>query len=445
MKAREVALRLLLSWEAEGKYANLALQSPLFSSLSEQERGLATTLFYTAVERRITLDHLIGAWSARPADSLSAHTRALLHIGLTQLLYLDRIPVHAAVSETVTLAAHAGERSLVNAILRRAARERDALPLPKREKNLVRYLSVAHSFPPPLVRFFLEGFGEETAEELLRAFNRPAPLTLRVNTCRVTREALLLRLCEAGIHATPTVYADTGIRVSDPIPPAKLPGYAEGYFFVQDEASQLATAALAPRAGERVIDVCAAPGGKSLSAAIAMGDGGELIAMDLYESKCSLIEASAERLGLRSVHVRAHDATAPCEALVGTADRVICDVPCSGLGVLGKKPDLRYKEAEALDRLPALALDILTSSAAYLKAGGVLVYSTCTLAEAENRAVVDAFLREHEEFSLVPRTAGSLYLDGGDLTLLPHVHGTDGFYIAHLRRDGCCSDKKGDL
>ncbi len=433
MNAREVAVRLLLDWEENGKYANLSLQSPLYSALSEKDRSLVTTLFYTAVERKITLDYYIGVLTGGSAEALAAHTRALLRIGLVQLLYLDRMPPHAAVSQTVQICAHVGERRLVNAVLRRAARERDALPLPPKEKNLARHLSVAYSFPLPLVRFFLAEYAEQT-EALLCAFNRTAPLTLCVNTLRIGREALLDEFQRAGIRAEPTVHVTTGIRVLSDTPVSALPGYREGWFFVQDEASQIQGALLAPQRGERVIDVCAAPGGKSLAAAIAMGDSGEVLSADLHESKCSLIRESAARLGLRCIRVLARDATQRCDEWVDTADRVICDVPCSGLGVLGKKPDLRYKDLEATERLPALARSILKSSACYVKRGGVLIYSTCTLSQKENREVVDAFLREHTDFFLEPFTVGDVVLSDGTRTLLPHMDGTDGFYLARLRR-----------
>ena len=433
MNAREVAVRLLLDWEENEKYANLSLQSPLYSALQGKDKSLVTTLFYTAVERKITLDYLIGVLTNGSAEALSSHTRALLRIGLVQLLYLDRMPQHAAVSQTVELSSHIGERRLVNAVLRRAAREKDALPMPPREKNLARHLSVAYSFPLPLVRFFLAEYGEET-EALLSAFNVRAPLTLCVNTLRIGRDTLLDELRRCGIEAEPTRHVPTGIRVLTDCPVATLPGYREGWFFVQDEASQIQGALLEAKPGERIIDVCAAPGGKSLAAAIAMKNSGEVLAADLHESKCSLIRESAARLGLSSVKVCARDATALCEAWIDLADRVICDVPCSGLGVLGKKPDLRYKDLEATERLPSLARTILSNSARYVKRGGVLIYSTCTLSKKENREVVDAFLEEHTEFSLEPFTVGDVELADGTRTLLPHKDGTDGFYLARLRR-----------
>ena len=437
MTPRELALKLLIEWEENDKYANLSLQSPAFSSMSEQDKAFVTTLFYTTVERKITLDYLIGAFTDGAAARLSVHTRAVLRLGLSQVLFHDRIPSFAAVSATVDLCTNVGERRLVNAVLRRAVRERGALPFPSRDKNEARYLSIVYSFPLPLVRYFLSCYGEQT-EALLSAFNGVAPLTVTVNTCRTTREALIERFRAVGLSAEPAGPSPLGVRIAGDAVVSRLPGYREGHFFVQDEASRSACAVLAPRSGERIIDVCAAPGGKSFCAAIAAGDGAEVLSFDVHESKCSLIRDGARRLGLSSIRVSARDATVPDTALLGTADRVICDAPCSGLGVLGKKPDLRYKDTESWKRLPPLALSILTESARYVKAGGVLVYSTCTLNEAENRAVVDAFLREHADFYLSPFAVGTHDGADGTLTLLPHRDQTDGFYIAKLcrRMDG---------
>ncbi len=436
MTPRAFVVKLLIDWEENQKYANLSLQSPAFSALNDQDKAFVTALFYTSVERKITLDHMIGAFTGDAASRLSVHTRAVLRVGLAQLLFHDRIPPFAAVSATVDVCTNVGERRLVNAVLRRAQRERDALPYPSRDKNEARYLSVLYSFPLPLVRYFLSRYGAQT-EPLLAAFNRVAPLTLTVNTTRISPDAFVAALAADGVRAEQT---PLGVRVLDDLPPTRLAGYAQGHFFVQDEASRVAVAALGAQAGERVIDVCAAPGGKSFGIAIAAEDAAEVLSFDIHSSKCSLIADGARRLGLRCVRAAVHDATQTDPSLVQTADRVLCDVPCSGLGVLGKKPDLRYKDTASWEALPALAQQILTASARYVKAGGVLVYSTCTLREEENRAVVDAFLHEHADFTLQPFSIPPYEGADGTLTLLPHRDGTDGFYIAKLRRLGGSED-----
>ncbi|MCQ2413368.1 MAG: 16S rRNA (cytosine(967)-C(5))-methyltransferase RsmB [Clostridia bacterium] len=437
MNIREIVVRLLDDYENSGKYVNLSLNSHLLDGLDTADRGRVTNLLYTSVEHKITLDYAVTTWGARSRDAIDSHTLNVLRVGLCGLFYQDRIPAFASVNETVKLARHPGERAFINALLRRAAAEKEAgnfLPLPDRKKNPARYLSVAYSFPLPTVRLFISLYGEDGAERLLARFNEKPSLTVTVNTEKTDREGYLKKLNREGIAAERTKFSPNGIRIPDSQNPKALPGFGDGEFFVQDEASQIHGMILAPAPGMRVIDVCAAPGGKSFAAALSMKNKGEVISFDLHENKLSLIENGARRLGLSVVRTEARDALEPDETLFGTADRVVCDVPCSGLGVLGKKPDLRYKEETALDTLPELALGILTASANYLKADGVLLYSTCTLNPKENRAVVDAFLAEHPEFTLVPFAVGQKNCPDGDLTLLPHEDGTDGFYIAKLQR-----------
>ena len=428
MSVRHTALALLLALEERGGFANLLLSDAVIDRAGE-DAPLLTALFYGTVERRLTLDYAIGVLAARDTESLSPHTRNLLRLGLYQI-YFMRIPPHAATDKTVSMGENKGERALVNAVLRRAARE--PLPLPP-EGREARHLSVKHSFPLSTVRHFLSLYGKEETEALLSAFNRVSPLTVTVNGAKTTREDYLSRLADANIDASPAPYARASVRLSASVSPEKLPGFSEGLFLVQDEASALAAEALGAVEGDLIVDVCSAPGGKILSAASQMGGKGSFYAFDLHESKLSLIKESALRLGI-PVTVRACDATVGCEALFGKADRVICDVPCSGLGVLGKKPDLRYREKS--DTLAPLGLEILNTSAKYLKSGGVLLYSTCTLSPDENEENVRRFLAAHSEFAPVDFSfAGNLQSTDGCLTLLPHKHGTDGFFMAKLKKN----------
>ncbi len=433
MDVRQIALKLLDEYRGGDTYINLSLSSHLTDGLSAENRSFLTSLLYTVIERKITLDHYIGYLTSRAPSEISNRALDVLRIGLCQILYFDRIPDFAAVNETVKLAGNDGERAFVNGVLRRAVREKETLPLPPREKNVKRYLSVRYSVPQKTVGLFCRVLGDEGAEELLKAFSTRPPLTLRVHTEKIGRDAYLSLLKENGIEAAPTAVSDVGVRVYASVPPRDLPGFSDGLFFVQDEAGQIEGRVLDPRPGQRVVDVCCAPGGKSFDAAIRMGEG-EVVSLDLHESKLSLVRDGAARLGLSSVlRVSAHDGEIAREDLVGTADRVICDVPCSGLGVLWKKPDLRYADFSRTEELPKLALSILTASAAYLKDGGVLVYSTCTLNPAENEDVKNAFLRSHPDFTAEPFDVGGKAADG-DYTFYPHIDGTDGFYIAKLRK-----------
>ena len=435
MKIRKIALRLLSDYESRGAYSNLALSSHLVDPLTVSERATLTALFYTTVERKLTLDYYIGALAGRSVEDLDPYTRNVLRLGLCQIVYMDRIPDYAAVNETVKLGRGGGERALLNGVLRRAVKEKDSLPLPPKEKNYHRYLSLKHSIPLWIVRHAFSLFDEEEAVRYLESVNEKPPLTVTVNTTKISRDDYLRALLHAGISAEATKRSPTGVRILDPIQPKGLYGYTDGLFFVQDEASALVALALDARAGERVIDVCACPGGKSFGAALTMGDVGEVLAMDLHESKLPLVEDGARRLGLSSVRVMAHDATAADESLIGSADRLICDVPCSGLGVLWKKPDLRYKSEESVGALPALSLSILNESVRYLKRGGTMVFSTCTTRREENEEVLAAFLDAHPEMSRVPFSDGLCEYKDGVCRTFAHRDGCDGFFIAKLQKN----------
>lgn len=434
MNIRKIALKLLLEHEGNKTFVNLSLQNHITDKLSGEQRALLTALLYTTVEHKITLDYLIGALASRSPDALDEVTRGILRLGLCQLLYMKKIPGFAAVNETVKLCRNDGERRLVNFVLREALRRGDALPYPPREKNAARYLSVFHSVPLWIVKTLIRELGEDGAEQYLIAINREAPLTLSVNTTKISRDDYAALLDGAGIRYEKTERSPLGLRILDHVRVPELVGFGEGYFFVQDEASQLVSLVLSPEEGERVIDTCACPGGKSFGAAILSRDKAEILSFDLHESKLSLVSDSAKRLGLSSIRAEMHDATSPKEDLIGSADRVICDVPCSGLGVLSKKPDLRYKAEDSAAPLAALGYDILCASSAYLRSGGVLVFSTCTVRREENEDVVERFLREHPEFSLEGFSIGAHSYPDGKLRTYPHIDGTDGFFIAKLRR-----------
>lgn len=429
MNARALCLKLLCALEERGGFANLLLSDNVLEAAGDDGPFL-TALFYGTVERRLTLDYLLARFAGRGVDEISPTARRILHIGLYQLFFMN-IPPHAAVSQTVALASLKSERGFINAVLRAASRE-DRMPLPPRER-VAKHLSVKHSFPLPTVKRFLSMYGESDTEALLSYYNITAPLCLRARDEK-TRDSLLVRYRDDGIAAEKTPYAPAGLRVLSSVPPTSLYGYREGLFFVQDEASQISTEVLAPESGNTVVDVCACPGGKSFGAALGAKGEGVFYAFDLYQSKLPLIESGASRLSL-PVTVRCVDATKGDKTLSGCADRVICDVPCSGLGVLGKKPDLRYREIN--EDLSKLQYIILCRAAEYVKAGGVMVYSTCTLLKEENEENVLRFLSEHPDFESEDfSVAGDRRLDSrnGMLTLLPHLHGTDGFFIARLRK-----------
>ena len=431
---RELALRLLCEWETEGKYLNLAVGSHLLDGISREERASITALLYTTVERKLSYDYYRCAMSGRSLSQIEPHPQNILRLGLCQILDMQSIPDFAAVNESVKLASTPGERSFVNGILRAAARRKDDLPMPPVEKNYRRYLSVKYSFPLATVKHFDNLYGRESTERMLDFFNNTKYLDITVNTNRVSVSDYLKHLKDAGYEAETNEVAPISIRLFGSVNPERLPGFAEGLFFVQDRASSISAYVLDPKAEEVIVDACSAPGGKTFSAAILSEGRAEIHSFDLHESKLSLISSGAERLGLHNIKIATRDALTPDEGLFGKADRVICDAPCSGLGVLGKKPDLRYKDVTATEELTALQRDILKATSCYLKVGGYMVYSTCTLNPEENEQIVNKFLVDNSDFELTPFTVGELSADCGMLTLLPHVHSTDGFFMAKIKR-----------
>ena len=436
MTVREIALSLLNEYELGGKYVNLSLSSHKADSLSREDRGFLTALLYTAVERKITYDYFIGAISSRSNAKIDITTLNILRLGMAQILDMDSIPSHAAVNETVKLARNPGERGFVNGVLRQTVRlkEADELPMPKREKNAARYLSVKHSFPLWMAKHFVKLLGESDAEKLFERFNTARYTDLTVNLLKISRDDFLTLLSANGFSAERGVSSLT-VRLNESVNPKLLPGFEDGFFFVQDSASAIAVEALGVALGDSVIDVCACPGGKSFASAILAGEKGNVTSFDIHESKLSLVADGAMRLGFNNVTVAACDATDPRVELYESFDKVICDAPCSGLGVLAKKPDIRHKDNVSLQELPKLQLDILEKSARYLKNGGCMTYSTCTLNPAENEEIVAEFIRTNPEYSLCDFTVGGIDSVDGMLTLLPHVHDTDGFFVAKIKKE----------
>ncbi len=434
MNIRQIALRMLDEYEASGKFINLALSNHLTDKLSREEKAALTALLYTTVERKLTYDYYICAISKRSESDIDLHTKNILRLGICQILAMRSIPDFAAVNESVKLATTPGERSFVNGVLRAVVRQKDNLPMPSEEKNYRRYLSVKYSFPLPAVKLFDSLFGREDTEELLRFYNEEKYTDITVNTLKVSVEEYRVMLANVGIETESNPYAPISLRINESVNPERLPGFSEGLFFVQDRASAICSTVLDAKEGLIITDVCAAPGGKSFSAAIYSHDLSKIHSFDLHESKLSLIREGADRLGINSIFVAQKDAKIPDENLLEKCDRVICDAPCSGLGVLGKKPDLRYKNLAVSEELSDLSFNILTASSGYLKVGGIMVYSTCTLHPDENEGVVRKFIERNPDFELIPFAVGDISAPDGMLTLLPHVHKTDGFFMAKIKR-----------
>jgi 16S rRNA (cytosine967-C5)-methyltransferase len=436
--ARRAAFTSLLRCARDEKYSNLEIDSVINKSgLEGAEKGLYTTLVYGVIERQITLDYIISRLSDKPLKTLDPEIITLLRLGLYQLIYLDRIPESAAVNESVELAKSVKRPAapFVNALLRSFLRTMGKRNIPYPDKNdRLKYLSVRYSCSEDVIRILESSFSGDI-EQLLLAFENQPETTLRVNTLKISRDELLKLLQQNNIEAYPTKYSPFGVKLCGHSVPLKISELiSSGHVYIQDEASQIAVLAADPKPGTNLIDTCACPGGKSFSAAILMENSGKVFSFDLHKNKLSLIESGAKRLGITSIIAAEKNGAVYDDALCETADTVICDVPCSGLGVIAKKPDLRYKRLTDIERLPDIQFSIISNSAKYVKPDAKLLYTTCTLNKAENEAVVERFLAENTEFEPCEFSVGGLYSMRGMLTLYPHINNTDGFFISLLRR-----------
>ena len=427
--ARETALSVLTSCRKAEAWADGALKTAS-RPLSRRDAALAARLTYGVLQNRALLDFHIGRYCKKGIRDLEPVILDIMRIGAYQILFLDRVPDSAAVNRAVEMAkVHRRPRAagMVNAILRQLSREKEQLPQPED-------LSVRYSHPQWLTDRYVALLGREEAEKALAEDNRPVPTVLQRNPLRASEEALLAGL--DGVEVTPHPWLSGCYTLTGAGNLEQLESFQKGEFLVQDAAAALVPKVAGCMPGQRVIDTCAAPGGKSFAAAMAMEDQGEVLSFDIHPHKIRLIQEGAARLGLTCIRAAVRDARTPDTELLGTADVVLCDVPCSGLGIIRKKPDIRYKDPAPLAGLPPVQLAILESAAGYVKKGGVLVYSTCTILPEENRQVVDQFLEKDNRFSLEPFTLeGPAGETEGDVTLWPHRHQTDGFYICKLRRN----------
>ncbi|WP_161820888.1 16S rRNA (cytosine(967)-C(5))-methyltransferase RsmB [Sporotomaculum syntrophicum] len=445
---REAALQVLLAVEEREAYANLAL-GVLLDKLEpgKLDRSFITELVYGTLRAQNTLDWALSHYLRRPLSGLSSAVRNILRLGAYQLIFMDRVPDSAAVNESAKLArrhGHEGIVKFVNGVLRNLARGKERLSYPDPGDDPVRYIALRYSHPDWLVRRWLKDFGYSETEALCAANNQPAPNTVRVNTLKTSAAELMERLTGLGVTSQRGQYAADCLQLQGFVSLGSLAPFKEGQFQAQDESSILVGQAVNPTPGSQVLDVASAPGGKATHLAQLMQNQGEILALDVHEHKIKLITENCRRLGVEIVQPVLADARQIPARYTGWADYVLVDAPCSGLGVLRRRPDARWrKQEEQIAALAELQAQILASAAAALKPGGVLVYSTCTITREENLGQVELFLEQHPEFkwdTLAGLLPGALdqdeTLDRGYLQILPHVHGLDGFFMARLVKSG---------
>ncbi len=429
--ARQTVLDLLIKMHRNGAYSNIVLDNTFSTEkLSNRDRAFATMLFYGVIERKMTLDYIIRLYSSVEFDKIDTDVLQLLRMGLYQLLYTS-VPESAAVNESVGLAAPA-RRGFINGILRSFLR--DGKNIDYKDLDGVAKMSVEYSCPKWLIKKWTEMLGEEKTVEILKdSFGRP-PLFVKVNTLRCTADQLISEFSKEKIEAKKNPLLDDCLEIGNVHQIEATNAYRKGLFHVQDISSQLCCRVAKPMFNDTVIDVCAAPGGKTFTMAEMMANRGKILSFDLYDGKISMIRKGAKRLGISIVSAQVHDAT-QFDNNIPLADKVLCDTVCSGLGVIRRKPEIKYKEMKNIEQLPLVQKHILSTASRYVKMGGTLIYSTCTLNTEENEKVVEQFLSENRGFSPVVVPIGISGVEDACMrTFLPSVTGGDGFFAATLRR-----------
>ena len=435
MGARETALNALIACRKEAAWSNGILKEYMKrDKLDRRDAALCSRLCYGVLQNRMLLDFYLQQLLTGKVKDLHPALRDIFHLGLYQLYKMDKIPDSAVVNESVSLAKKYCPKQrfspgLVNAVMRRAAGEKDKLQEPRS------YVE-KYSHPQALVDLLKGYVGKENLEPMLRANNDIAPTVIQVNTRKITPEELLTTLESEGVTAEKHPWMENAFVLTGTGDLEKLESFQKGFFYVQDCAAKLSILCAEIPENAKVLDCCAAPGGKSFAAAIAMDGTGSITSCDIHEHKTGLIAKGAQRLGFENITGRLQDASQFCKEWENAMDVVIADVPCSGYGIIRKKPDIRYKDPATMGSLPELQLSILKNQALYVKPGGLLMYSTCTLVRAENEGVVEAFLKENKDFSTEPLPLPTPFPENssGMLALIPGQYDTDGFFICRLRR-----------
>ena len=422
---RRAAYFALLDVESKKAYSNITLGNRKFRGKLTSP-AFATELVYGVLENKMLLDYMIDQIVPTGSEKLRASDRIVLRMGIYQLGFMHSIPEYAAVNESVDLAKRfcRGREGFINASLRTYIRDKDTITLPERSEDEIRYLSIKYSYEPWIIEMWCNEYDGKFVEELLKAGNSRPDFVIRANWLRIRREDLIKRIeaigctVERGQLYNDALYVKNGYSLIE----SKM--FKQGLFSIQDEASMLVAAMVDPQHGDTIVDVCAAPGGKTMAIAERMNNKGKIVAFDIYIRKLGLINKEAERLGVTIVETKSWDSSKVNPEMVEKADRVLVDAPCSGFGVIRRKPEIKYKKKTAeLESLPAKQLDILSSSSKYVKQGGVLVYSTCTINPDENQKVVAEFLKKNPWF-----------VKEETVQLMPNVNGTDGFFICKMRK-----------
>jgi len=447
MNPRKGAYRVLSKVLYEETYSNIALNDEIQKGdYKDKDLSLLTELVYGTLEKLLTLNFAMDHFSKIKTKKMDDATRLILQIGAYQILFLDRVPDFAIANEAGKLAGVYAKRSkgFINGVLRNMIRRKEEIPWPKKDKNFVDYLSVTYSYPTWLVEELLKYYSKEFTEGFMKASTENPPLYFRINTLKVTKEKVLEYMVKQGLEVESTELLTEGIKVKGLKNISDFPPLKEGWVHIQDLSSMMVAKFLDPKPEELVMDLCSAPGGKTTHMAQLMDNQGRIIARDIFSHKLRLIEEHSHRLGIEIIETQEFSGEKLDKEFLGKADRVLVDAPCSGLGVIRRKPEIKYRmQEESLKALQHLQLTILENASKYVKPGGILLYSTCTIHPLENHGVTEDFLEKHQEFTSVDLKEEShavfqkmpgLFTQYGELASFPQEHQMDGFYIRKFQK-----------
>lgn len=441
---RRIAFDVLYKIETEDSYSTIAVNKALKeNNLNKLDSSFVSAIIYGVLERKLTLDYIIRQYSSVRLKKIETKTLILLRMGVLQILFMDKVPDSAAVNETVKMAKSLKlfkSSGFINGLLRSITRADEKYNLEKiKDKN--KFLSVKYSVPENIVSLWISSYGEEVTTNMLKSLSGRPPMYARVNTLKASVDEVIHDLSEDNITAEKTSVEGV-VSINNTGSVEGLNAFKDGKIYVQDLSSNIALTSLSLKQGETLFDVCSAPGGKSFTSAILMNNKGRIYSFDLYKHKIELISKTSQRLGIGIIKAQLGDSTkTPDEKYIGKVNTVICDVPCSGLGIMRRKPEIRYKEDIFDNSLKEIQYKILCSSAKLVKSGGKLMYSTCTLNPEENNLMVQKFLDEHNEFSgvdiILPKNIKRTISNEKpyECSLFPQTNNSDGFYFAILRKD----------
>lgn len=442
--SREIALKILREVDEKAAYVNISINRNIEDKLTEKDESFIREIVYGVIDNKLYIDWVIEKFSRIKFNKISSIIKNILRMAIYQIIFMDRVPDSAAVNEAVKLSkkySHKGTYGFVNAVLRNIADEKNSIMLPDKEKDVMMYMSIKYSHPKWMIENWIKEFGVDFTESLCRENNGKPKLNIRVNTLKINRDDLMNVLSQKGFKCSKTKYSNDGIIIDNPTKITDTDEFKNGYFIIQDESSMLVAQVMNPKPGSLVLDMCSSPGGKATHIAQFMNNKGRIIARDIYFHKLKLIEENVKRLGIDIIETQLFDGLKLDNSLIEKVDYCLIDAPCSGLGLIRRKPDIKWRKTKTdLENIKELQYEILTTGSKYIKQNGVLVYSTCTIEKDENIRLIKRFLNENQNFKLIsfddllPDDELLLSKKDGYLELYPNVHKTDGFFIAKLVR-----------